>query len=206
MADAPILFVAGFGRCGTTMMMTMLDAGGFPVTGPRPSYELPAVWKPNWCDTAWVNGQGGKAVKWIDPLLNLSLLEKLDSKPVVILMTRDAREQAKSQIKLLSTFQQGLGRRECKAMERSLRQDEPKLKAKLLHKVNLYIISFEDALAHPFIAASALEMIVSRHFGATLDVDRAASVVLPRDPTCRADLSVENVMLPLLAEKLGRAA
>ena len=27
----PVLFVAGFGRCGTTLIMTMLDRGGFPV-------------------------------------------------------------------------------------------------------------------------------------------------------------------------------
>ncbi|WP_243698728.1 sulfotransferase [Paracoccus alkanivorans] len=28
MTDLPVLFVAGLGRCGTTMAMTMLDAGG----------------------------------------------------------------------------------------------------------------------------------------------------------------------------------
>lgn len=31
MTDRPILLVAGLGRCGTTMMMTMLDAGGYAI-------------------------------------------------------------------------------------------------------------------------------------------------------------------------------
>lgn len=35
----PTVIVAGFGRCGSSLVMQMLHAAGFPVTGEYPSFE-----------------------------------------------------------------------------------------------------------------------------------------------------------------------
>ena len=35
----PTVFVCGHGRCGSSMVMQMLDAGGFPCFGEYPAYE-----------------------------------------------------------------------------------------------------------------------------------------------------------------------
>ena len=39
-SDSPII-VTGVGRCGTSLTMAMLEAGGFPVAGSLPLYEQP---------------------------------------------------------------------------------------------------------------------------------------------------------------------
>lgn len=77
-----------------------LDAGGFPVTGPRPSYEPSERWCLGRPDPDWIAAQGGKAVKWIDPTnYRAGMRSLLPAEPVIILMERNPREQARSQIK-----------------------------------------------------------------------------------------------------------
>lgn len=43
MTEHPNIFVAGFGRCGTTAMMQLLWAGDAPVAGLPPAFEDTAV-------------------------------------------------------------------------------------------------------------------------------------------------------------------
>lgn len=69
MTDTPHLIVTGLGRCGTTMTMAMLDAGGFAVAGPRPSYEDAARFGIGRIDHAWLDRQAGRAVTVVDPSL-----------------------------------------------------------------------------------------------------------------------------------------
>lgn len=102
MTDKPILFVAGFGRCGTTMMMTMLDRGGFPVVGPRPAYEVGEMSPMAKPDPQWLRACAGKAVKWIDPIKARISRNDLPTAPVIIHMDRDKRNMAASQVKFLS--------------------------------------------------------------------------------------------------------
>lgn len=202
MADHPTLFVAGLGRCGTTMMMTMLDAGGFPVTGPRPSYEPGDRWSNGAPDCAWIAAQGGKAVKWIDPTRCLTLPSLLDTRPVAILMERNLREQARSQIKMLGPSVQTLGRRGEKAMERSIKRDTPIVRAKLSTSCHLYRFQFEEVLLFPSRVAMMVQAIIARHFAAPFDTKAAASVVIDRHHSCATDLAMENSILPLIAQGL----
>lgn len=202
MTDRPVLFVAGIGRCGTTMVMTMLDAGGFPVTGPRVSYEPAERWRGGRPDIDWLRAQGGRAVKWLDPTRHPGIPRLMPTRPVVILMTRNAREQARSQIKMISQDIKGLWRHAEKAMERSIRRDVPVMRAKLRQSATVHEIAFEDVLANPAWAARKLARLARFHFGADLDEDRMASVVMPRHQSCLPDLTMETTILPVIAEEM----
>lgn len=202
----PILFVAGLGRCGTTLAMTMLDAGGFPVTGPRPSYELPVRWRVARPDMDWLHAQGGRAVKWLDPMHSPTLLGRLVPRAVVILLTRRPREQARSQIKLIEhTTAIKVNPTGVNAMERSLRRDLPIMRANLRSGAAVvHEFRFEDVLAAPQAAASRLGEIVAEHFGALFDVGAAARVVIKRDPACAPHMNMETMVLPAIAAELAR--
>lgn len=202
--DHPILFVAGLGRCGTTLVMTMLDAGGFPVTGPRVSYEPAERWRGGRPDMDWLRAQGGRAVKWIDPTHHFTLPGSLTQRPVIILMERNPREQARSQVKLLSMMgMKGVGRRAERAMERSIKRDVPPMRAHLRNSAIVHGIDFEDVLENPFWAARKLGRLVAYHYGADFDAESAASVVMPRHPSCAPDLSMETTILPVIAAEIA---
>jgi len=205
---APVLFVAGLGRCGTTMVMTMLDAGGFPVTGPRPSYEPSERWIAGRPDMDWLKQQGGHAVKWIDPTRHFTLPGRLPVRPVIVLLERKAREQARSQVKMVrGDFREfnlagAFGRRAEKAMERSIRRDAPIMRAQLRSSATVYQMDFEDILENPFWAARKLGRIVVEHFNADFDDEGARRVVVPRSPDCQSGMWMENFALPQIAARL----
>lgn len=202
MNDRPILLVAGLGRCGTTMMMTMLDAGGFPVTGPRPSYEPSERWCLGRPDPDWIAAQGGKAVKWIDPTnYRAGMRSLLPAEPVIILMERNPREQARSQVKLLADLVRP-DRHIVKAMERSIRRDTPLVRAQMRSLGTVYLFRFEDVLKAPLMVANQLQGIIAHHFGGVFDSGVAARAVIPRQPSCAPDLWMENVVLPEIASEL----
>ncbi|MCB6178601.1 hypothetical protein LHP98_10720, partial [Rhodobacter sp. Har01] len=60
-------FVAGFGRCGTSLACAMLAAGGLPVAGVAPVFE-DHRFSPRRTDPAWRLAQTGRVVKWVCPL------------------------------------------------------------------------------------------------------------------------------------------
>ena len=197
----PTLFVAGLGRCGTTMVMTMLDAGGFPVAGPRPSYEPRDVWRAGRPDMDWLAAQAGRAVKWIDPTRHFTLPGRMPVKPVVILLERKPREQARSQLKLLGA--QGMGRHAEKAMERSIRRDSPVMRAQLRGSAFVHIIAFEDVLENPYWAARKLGRLVGYHFDRDFDDEGAMRAVIPRHWSCAPDLTMETLILPQIALEMN---
>lgn len=201
----PALLVAGLGRCGTTMTMTMLDAGGFPVTGPRPSYEISETFRADGFDRAWLRSQRGCAVKLIDPTRYALRESDFGAPPVFILMERRPAQQARSQVKLLNAGMGGILARDTeKAMRRSIEQDGPRLRAKLGHLGFVYRLQFEKVLADPTSAALRLARIVHRHWGLRFDADAARDAVISRDPRCLPDLWMEAVVLPAIAQQLDR--
>lgn len=205
MADQPILFVAGLGRCGTTMVMTMLDAGGFPVSGPRPAYEPYERWVDGRPDMTWLHQQAGRAVKWIDPTRHLSLPGRLPVRPVVILLTRNAVQQAASQCKLIKGdwAHINFGRHGVRAMARSIRRDVPVMRAMLRRRAHVHEWAFEDFLQNPWWGARALSRLVGEHFNADLNAESACGVVVDRLPGCLPDMRIEQFVLPKIAAGLG---
>lgn len=199
MTDKPILFVAGFGRCGTTMMMTMLDRGGFPVVGPRPAYEVGEMSPMAKPDPQWLRACAGKAVKWIDPIKARISRNDLPTAPVIIHMDRDKRNMAASQVKMVSTFFPVAAtndRRTRRLFERSLSADAPTLHGYLCATGMVYSFTFEWVLREPLAAAQKLAAIIDHEFDRGFDVAAAAAVPLPRSPECAADISIELSMQP----------
>lgn len=201
--EQPILFIAGLGRCGTTMVMTMLDAGGFPVAGPAPAYEPAQHWHQGKPEPDWISAQGGHAVKWIDPTRCPKMRNLLPGPSVILLMERDPAEQAKSQIKMIGPIAERLGRRGRKAMERSIIRDMP-IARTIARKTGLTRrYRFEDFIANPIFAARALERLVTTHFDIDFDGGRAARSIISRNAKCLPDLTMEKSILPSLAHEIA---
>ena len=91
----PAIIVAGLGRCGTSLMMQMLDAAGVPCLGAYPAYEPSTVCFENYPVEILTTG---RAMKVLDPhRINLPVL----TDHVVLWMDRAAKHQASSMAKLI---------------------------------------------------------------------------------------------------------
>lgn len=191
MSGKPIIFIAGLGRCGTTMVMNMLWRGGFPVAGEAPAFETDHMLGS--VDTAWLRDQAGRAVKWIDPLNASISRTDLSAEPAIIILRRDPKEQARSQLKLLALTGVPVrtDRNMVRAMSRSITEDARRMESQLPGIGACYDMTFEGVLANPYQAAHTLGTVIRQYFGATFDTESAAAVVLARSPICALDLSVE---------------
>jgi len=106
--SAPVIVVSGLPRSGTSLMMSMLQAGGVPIVtdaqrtadddNPNGYFELERVKQLSKGDVAWVDTAHGKAVKVIS-----ALLEHLPatSSYKILFMLRRLPEVLASQKKML---------------------------------------------------------------------------------------------------------
>lgn len=186
--------VCGFGRCGSTMLMTMLVAGGCPPAGhTQPPYEH---------DPATLEGRnlGGRCVKLLH---GGAMAEIPDGTPTwrFVWLDRDPVEQARSHLKFLTAFTATSRLRELAALESGLAAsyaaDRPVLLGALRRVGPVTLIDYERTLAQPRKTAKLLR----RWVWPGLDVDAAAAVVHVRDGRCRADMAFEES----LGEVTGRA-
>lgn len=189
MADIHV-FVAGFGRCGTTAMMQLLWAGGAPVAGPPPSFEDSRL-GPGTTDLEWVRAQRGKAMKWIDP--SRSLLPG-DIKAKTIWMDRAVKDQARSQLKMLTTLTPEIAGpvtpQTVTTMARSLKRDRVPTLAALRRRGPVLVVSFKELLADPINTAMTVQGFLGPEFlPSPLTGSRA---ILTRAPECAPDLWVEH--------------
>jgi len=195
---ADLIVVSGFGRCGSSLMMQMLDAGGLdPVADNTASYEdqrtlrLPS--HPGWLDDA-----GGRPVKVLDPHIhrlpaNESRWPRREHGYRVIWLDRDPKEQSRSMAKLLLLEGRILTRTQRRRIERGLRRDRPKaLRALPLPRLGL---RFRDLIQHPENTSAR----VRDFLGEDLDVAAMVVQVIPRDPGCLEGF------LELSHPRLGRA-
>jgi hypothetical protein len=181
MTGKTITAVAGFGRCGSTLMMRMLRAGGMQIfcdAGKTESCETDHIFglPSNW---GWLSECQGKAVKLLDPHKN---------RPVssfefrFIWMNRDPIEQAKSQLKLLNVFgEMNVGsRHEIRAMASLNRRDLKDALGVCKLFGPTMAINFEDVLTHPEPIARSVSLFLDRE----LDVKAMAAQVVQRSPKC----------------------
>lgn len=180
----PTIGVCGFGRCGSTMVMAMLDAGGCPpVAGSQPgSYELVDI-----LDAYSLSPDqlAGRAVKLLDHQADLGFPAARSWRFVWI--DRDSTEQARSVVKFLQSIgmptPDGLEQR----LAHSYRTDRPGALGQLRRRGPVTVLRYERVLADPRKAAKRL-----RHVWAGLDVLAAASAVHDRDSRCLPDLDFED--------------
>lgn len=190
MAETPVLFITGLGRCGTTMMMHMLRAAGVPCAGTPPAFEDIPV-SPSGVDHDWLTAQAGKAVKWIDP----TVIHVRHRNGAAIFLSRNPAEQARSQIKMIGAASDRTTRR---VMEKSIRRDTRRARAIVTNLFGAHFVRmlhYDKVLANPLHAAreiAALCDTLGLPFG---EITLAAKVVHRRAPACRPDLSAENNMI-----------
>jgi hypothetical protein len=110
--DPEVIIVSGLPRCGTSLMMQMLEQGGVDILtdkiraadtdNPRGYYEFERVKKIKQ-DASWLPATRGKAVKMVSQLLyDLPSSERYG----IIFMERDMDEMLDSQEKLLQRLNQ----------------------------------------------------------------------------------------------------
>ena len=172
------LAVAGLGRCGLTMTMQMLDAGGLDVWGD------PAAYEPNHYVGAWETA----AVKLVDPIGNefSGLLPEPGQLRWLWLM-RDAKEQAKSMAKMVETTGRKVDwRRLRKTIRPSTREH---LRFIERRGEELHRVQFGNIVGGPEGYARHLDECVLP--AADLDTEPMAAVVEDRSPKAEPDLSRE---------------
>ncbi|WP_104019079.1 hypothetical protein [Roseovarius nitratireducens] len=187
----PVLFVTGLGRCGTTMVMQMLQAAGVPCAGTHPAFEdIPVT--PSGVDHEWLALQAGRAVKWIDP----TVTRVRHPNGAAIFLTRDPVEQAKSQLKMIGTRNDRTARR---VMAKSIQRDTRHARSIVTNLFGAHFVlhlHYDKILRDPAYAAAQTAYfcdMLGLPFGPSGD---AAAVVHKRGADCAPDLRAEIAMLP----------
>lgn len=175
------MLICGFGRCGSSLAMQMLAAGGMPTTGLYPGFEDEAVMATMKARAAFYRANAGRAIKVLDPHL-YPIPGGLEYRAVWL--DREPREQAKSIVKWAGAML-GHGvhapRGRAKAIERGLQRD----RAKAIDQVksvtrDILFLTFEQLVEGPASAAKALAV----HAGVPMDEAAMAKVVRTRGTDC----------------------
>jgi len=186
----PVIIVAGLGRCGSSLMMQMLQAGGIECVGEFPSFEIQELnHAPQ--DSDWWHAKAGKAVKLLDP--HFSPVPH-DVNCIAIWMKRDFFHQAKSQMKfslMLSGYQPQYDRQHLKAMERSLKRETPIAIANLGGCPILPVL-FEDVITNPPVMAVKVSKFLGKFWLAgNFSPLAAARAAILRPLECAPGLEIE---------------
>jgi hypothetical protein len=171
------------------MVMHMLAAGGAPVVGKAPGYEVDQASRIP-LDRDWLMSLGDSVVKVLDP--HRGWRQQCEAR--VIWLDRDEREQAKSQVKFLQMLVGvSIPAATWKAMRSRLRSDRGK-SFRVLPPARM-MMSFEGILSDPERAA--------RRFAEWFDgfdVAAAAAIVKPRSSACAPSMDME-VALALATQR-----
>ena len=185
----PAVAVCGFGRCGSTMLMSMLVAGGCPPgNATRPPYEG---------NVADLHGRDltGTCVKLLDPGEVARVLAGPTRAWRFVWLDRDPIQQAKSYVKFLTAMAPVTGVRPSGdavwRLAASDAADRPAILGALRDVGPVLVLDYERVLAQPRKTARLLR----RDVWSGLDVDAAAAVVHDRDGTCRPDLAAEITLM-----------
>jgi hypothetical protein len=183
--DPGVVVVTGLGRCGTSLTMQMLAAGGIPTTPAHgPGYETEQTYQRKPIDPDWWAAQRGRAVKVLDPHINTI---PRNVPVLVFVLTRDEREQALSQIKMgcfasRQAFDATTATRDrINGMRALLRRDHRAMRMRL--PVPHHTLHFEDMVRKPRLMASIIASRLWPWFPA-VDPDAMAAVVRKRPTTC----------------------
>lgn len=190
----PCVIVSGLGRCGSSLAMQMLQAGGMRCVGTYPAFEHHAT-IPEDLTLEWVQSAGGWAFKLLDPQRCAFRFDA--ARAVVILLRRDPRQQAESMAKF-SSMVVGLpfSRGQRKRLAAAFASDLPNARAKF-SALPLVEMRFEEMIEAPIEAATRMRAFLYSH-GFSLDAAKAARVVRPRSAACYPGL-LEATLLEEIA-------
>ena len=181
----PIVIVSGLPRSGTSMVMKMLDAGGFPILtdqirradedNPEGYFEYePVKQLGSQRDKSWVRQARGKALKVISHLVKELPPDNFYS---VILVRRDLTEVLKSQNIMLKRRQQPNPIEDAQA-EELYRKHLLSVQLHLQNSPNTEVLAmrFHEIVRDPLASAQQ----ISRFVPGRLDPNRMAGVVNER--------------------------
>lgn len=180
-SESGVLLVCGFGRCGSSLMMQMLRAGGVPTIGEFPDFEDARTCLGQ-MNLEWLGQQHGQAVKVLDP----HKCPRMDGlRRIAIWIDRDPAEQAKSHAKFMAaTMGIAMSRANRRAFESSFRRERlHAMRCASRDQDRLFRTTFEMLVESPSAVLTTITPWLSS-FGFALDSDRAKSVVRPRGRKC----------------------
>lgn len=178
----PTIIVTGLGRCGSSLVMQMLAAGGVETVGSYPDFEddinmrLPS----EDAQREFLERSRGRAVKLLDPHLHQP---PAGLEYRVIFLSRHPVEQAKSMLKLAGASD---NRRSRRAMESSVRSDTVRAREAVtrIGAGRFYNLPFENIIHDPDGVAKWIVGYLLRGHRAPLDVAAMARCVRRRPATC----------------------
>lgn len=174
------LIVSGLGRCGTSLVMQMLDAAGYPVFGEYPAYESDETSAEN-ITRAFLDQHECKAIKVLDPQ---RAPDRIFQGSRVIFLTRNLEQQVLSQIKFANFF---LGREDKPSREQKRRmmgildRDHTLAKKQLCFADDYIFADFEKVLEDP---EYFLKRVSTFSWNKNLDIKKGAAMVFPRSHLC----------------------
>ena len=188
-AMAPVTLVAGFGRCGSSLTMQMLDAAGLTMLGCWPAFEVKTIVTDE--DSRWLAHQGGKVFKLLVSHPNHFTLNS-DVAWRTIWIDRRGRDLATSQIKLLRAGGATIKREAFDALRQSYRRDRAKTLRKLRKAGPVLCLRFEHLVTCPKHQAARI--------AAFLDLDHStiemmSRRVIERKPDVRPNMSLEQLLI-----------
>lgn len=192
MSTKPVVIVSGLGRCGTTMVMNMLAAGGMTCAGFAPAYEDERTGGGP-LDREWFESLSGQAVKILNPHQNPP---PKDVPSVAIWLDRNPKDQARSQAKFVHLLA-GMplpDRGHMLRWRKSLTAERADARETLRKNSQIVLsLAFETVLQDPGNAAWTLADALKRW--AVLDTKAMAAVVIRRSPVCAPDLAIETALM-----------
>lgn len=175
-----ITVVCGFGRCGSTLAMTMLWAGGMPVYADTACGFESEVVDLLPLKTTWMQNAVGRAVKVLNPHINV-LPQTYGYN--FIWMDRNERDMALSMAKFSRTLiGVNMSHTDQIRLERNLKQDRATVLPLLrrYEESRLLMLNFADIVTRPEEAAETL----ANFCDCDLNPEKMASVVVRRSPKC----------------------
>lgn len=186
------IIVSGLTRCGSSLMMQMLYAGGCPISC-EPGNEAISGEHSDQLSALREIALGlteGKAIKCLDPH-NFPLPQNKDY--LIIWMKRDFKEQAKSITKFMQML---LGVRESKrTMIRKLEKSLPIETLKCYHLLSSYPIlevGFEDVINNAKKEAERVAAFVKEVV--QLDVNKMTTVIIDRSTDCYSGMLESEII------------
>lgn len=159
MADGIGVLICGLGRCGTSAVMRMLEAGGHPVHGTAPAYEPDTIF------TQGLDAERGAAIKIIDP----HYCPQLPKVTKAVWLNRDTKQQALSQLRFMGVPE---NRRNVRTLSSALRAERSEALSHL-EGMEVLRLSFETIINTPTLGAG----LIARHLSRGLDEAAMAAVI-----------------------------
>lgn len=175
------LVVCGFGRCGSSLVMQMLQVGGFPVTGEYPAFEDERF------STEQQKAPAGVAIKVLDP----HVFTPPPGKYRWLWLDRDPRQQAKSQVKFMrKVVGVPCGKETVLPLAKSYERDRPAC-MEVIRRLGGPVLElrFEYVINSPRSAAVDIEV-----FAGCRDREKMAAVVRKRSTLCLPYLLEEELL------------